>query len=159
MVMELVTLGSLDKLLLLFGEFLRTSAKLSMCEQVCSAMAELSAEGVLHRDLAARNVLVASLDPVHVKVRGMAGGVKAHEVFLIVAHTPLVLRVNAPRVAHSCIHPFGTQGVWHAAQQTCTAVAAGRFMAAYVQMCAVACSRGDAQYLMLTGTYINAICW
>jgi serine/threonine protein kinase len=71
MVMELVTLGSLDMLLLLFGEFLHTSAKLSMCEQVCSAMAELNAEGVLHRDLAARNVLVASLDPVHVKVCGV----------------------------------------------------------------------------------------
>jgi serine/threonine protein kinase len=72
MVMELVPLGGLDKLLLLFGEFLRTSAKLSMCEQVCSAMAELSAEGLLHRDLATRNVLVASLDPVHVKVRTVA---------------------------------------------------------------------------------------
>jgi serine/threonine protein kinase len=68
MVMELVALGSLDKVLLQFGEFLRTRVKLSMCEQICSAMAELSAEGVLHRDLAARNVLVASLDPVHVKV-------------------------------------------------------------------------------------------
>ncbi|WIA33379.1 hypothetical protein OEZ86_006515 [Tetradesmus obliquus] len=68
MVMELVALGSLDKVLLHFGEFLRTRVKLSMCEQVCSAMAELGADGVLHRDLAARNVLVASLDPVHVKV-------------------------------------------------------------------------------------------
>jgi serine/threonine protein kinase len=69
MVMELVPLGSLDTVLLHFGEILRTRVKLSMCEQICSAMAELSAEGVLHRDLAARNVLVASLDPVHVKVR------------------------------------------------------------------------------------------
>lgn len=31
-------------------------------------MAALAHEGVIHRDLAVRNVLVASIDPVHVKV-------------------------------------------------------------------------------------------
>ena len=40
-----------------------------MAEQIAAAMAELAREGVLHRDLAVRNVLVASIDPVHVKVR------------------------------------------------------------------------------------------
>ena len=51
-----------------FGDFLRTRVKLSMAEQIAAAMAELAREGVLHRDLAVRNVLVASIDPVHVKV-------------------------------------------------------------------------------------------
>lgn len=69
-VMELVPLGGLDKVLLQFGEFLRTSVKLAMAEQICGAMAELEGQGLLHRDLAARNVLVASIDPVHVKVGG-----------------------------------------------------------------------------------------
>lgn len=68
MVLELVALGSLDKLLLAYGNVIRTRAKLTMCEQICSAMCELAAEGVLHRDLAARNILVQSMDPVHVKV-------------------------------------------------------------------------------------------
>mmetsp|Transcript_15140 Transcript_15140/g.32841 ORF Transcript_15140/g.32841 Transcript_15140/m.32841 type:complete len:833 (-) Transcript_15140:517-3015(-) len=68
MVMELVKLGSLDKLLLAFGNAIRTRARLAMCEQVCSAMCELADEGVLHRDLAARNILVSSMEPVHVKV-------------------------------------------------------------------------------------------
>ncbi|KAF6261268.1 serine-threonine/tyrosine-protein kinase catalytic domain-containing protein [Scenedesmus sp. NREL 46B-D3] len=66
MVLELVALCGLDQVLLHFGELLCTRVKLGMCEQVCCAMAELCAGGVLHRDLAARNVLVASLDPVHV---------------------------------------------------------------------------------------------
>lgn len=67
-VLELVPLGSLNKVLLRFGEVLRMRIKLSTAEQVAAAMAELHKEGVLHRDLAARNVLVQSLDPVHVKV-------------------------------------------------------------------------------------------
>jgi hypothetical protein len=44
-----------------------------MCEQIAAAMSALEREGVLHRDLAVRNVLVASLDPVHVKVGGLWG--------------------------------------------------------------------------------------
>eukprot|EP00878_Enallax_costatus_P019537 GHUV01020612.1.p1 GENE.GHUV01020612.1~~GHUV01020612.1.p1 ORF type:complete len:741 (+),score=196.55 GHUV01020612.1:582-2804(+) len=67
-ILELMPLGSLDKILLRFGSVLRTSMKLSMAEQIAAAMAELASEGVLHRDLAARNVLVQSLEPVHVKV-------------------------------------------------------------------------------------------
>lgn len=68
MVVELVPLGSLDKLLAQYGPYMRTRSKLSMCEQIAAAMAELARQGVLHGDLAARNVLVASIDPVHVKV-------------------------------------------------------------------------------------------
>ena len=36
-------------------------------------MCEVASEGVLHRDLAVRNVLVAGMDPVHVKVEGREG--------------------------------------------------------------------------------------
>lgn len=67
-VLELVALGSLDRVLLHLQDVLRVHVKLSMCEQICAGMAELAQEGVLHRDLAARNVLVQSIDPVHVKV-------------------------------------------------------------------------------------------
>lgn len=70
MVMELVAMGSLDKVLVQFGDLLRTRVRLSMCQQVCSAVCELARERVLHRDLAARNVLVQSIYPkVLVKVR------------------------------------------------------------------------------------------
>jgi serine/threonine protein kinase len=68
MIMEYVREGPLDKLLLLKGNSLHTRIKLAICEQICSAMCELSDENVVHRDLAARNILVASMDPVHVKV-------------------------------------------------------------------------------------------
>ena len=74
MVMELVPLGGLDQLLLRIGELLRTRVKLSTCGQICAAMVELAAKGVMHRDLAARNVLVQSIDPVHVKVREWVEG-------------------------------------------------------------------------------------
>eukprot|EP00775_Hariotina_reticulata_P013512 gene13512-13637_t len=67
-VLELVSLGSLDRVLLHLQDLLRVHVMLSMCEQICAGMAELAQEGVLHRDLAARNVLVQSVDPVHVKV-------------------------------------------------------------------------------------------
>jgi serine/threonine protein kinase len=67
-VLELVALGSLDRVLLHLQDVLRVHVKLSMCEQICAGMAELAQEGVLHRDLAARNVLVQSIDPAHVKV-------------------------------------------------------------------------------------------
>lgn len=67
-VMELVPLGSLDKVLARGGSGLDTHAKLAMCEQICSAMCALCCEGVLHRDLAVRNILVQSLSPVHIKV-------------------------------------------------------------------------------------------
>lgn len=67
-VMELVPLGGLDRVLAQFGALLRPAAKFAVCEQVAAAMAALAKEGVIHRDLAARNVLVASVDPVHVKV-------------------------------------------------------------------------------------------
>ncbi len=67
-VVELVSFGSLDKVLAQFGPALRNRSKLMMCEQICHAMCALAAEGVLHRDLAARNILVQSMQPVHVKV-------------------------------------------------------------------------------------------
>lgn len=69
MIMEYVREGPLDKILMLYGASLKTRFKLAMCEQICSAMAELSGENVVHRDLAVRNILVADMDPVHVKVR------------------------------------------------------------------------------------------
>ena len=68
MIMEHVRGGSLDKLLLSQGKTLEMRVKLAICEQICSAMCELSSENVIHRDLAVRNILVADLDPVHVKV-------------------------------------------------------------------------------------------
>ena len=49
MILELVRLGSLDKLLLAYGHAIRSRSKLNMCEQICSAMCELASEGVLHR--------------------------------------------------------------------------------------------------------------
>lgn len=62
-------MGSLDKVLVQFGDLLRTRVRLSMCQQICSAVCELAREQVLHRDLAARNVLVQSIYPkVLVKV-------------------------------------------------------------------------------------------
>lgn len=79
MVMEFVKLGSLDKILIQYGDLLRTRAKLCMCEQICSAMCELAGEGVLHCDLAARNILMQSIDPVHVKVSDFG-----------LAHTPSI---------------------------------------------------------------------
>jgi hypothetical protein len=63
-----VKLGSMDKILMTHGKKLHTRQKLSMCEQICSGMLEIASVGVLHRDLAGRNILVACLDPVHVKV-------------------------------------------------------------------------------------------
>jgi serine/threonine protein kinase len=79
MVMELVAMGSLDKVLVQFGDLLRTRVRLSMCQQVCSAVCELARERVLHRDLAARNVLVASIYPkVLVKVGGRAAAQRQH---------------------------------------------------------------------------------
>lgn len=83
-------LGSLDRILLRFGEVLRIRMKLTIAEQVAAAMAELSSEGVLHRDLAARNVLVQSLDPVHVKVSVTADVVSVTYVLAMA-----VLRPNA----------------------------------------------------------------
>ena len=68
MIMEYVREGPLDTLLMLHGASLKTRFKLAMCEQICSAMCELSGENVVHRDLAVRNILVADMDPVHVKV-------------------------------------------------------------------------------------------
>ena len=68
MIMEHVREGPLDRLLISYGAGLKTRIKLAMCEQICSAMCELSAENVVHRDLAVRNILVANMDPVHVKV-------------------------------------------------------------------------------------------
>ena len=68
MIMEYVREGPLDKLLMAYGAGLKTRVKLAMCEQICSAMCELSAENVVHRDLAVRNILVADMDPVYVKV-------------------------------------------------------------------------------------------
>mmetsp|Transcript_27732 Transcript_27732/g.65887 ORF Transcript_27732/g.65887 Transcript_27732/m.65887 type:complete len:790 (-) Transcript_27732:520-2889(-) len=73
MIMELMSEGSLERKLRA-GHRFPLSDKLRICEQVCSAMCELANAGLLHCDLAARNVLIASLDPVHVKVTdfGMA---------------------------------------------------------------------------------------
>lgn len=108
MVLELVRLGSLDKLLLSYGNAVRTRSKLVMCEQICAAMCELVDENVLHRDLAARNILVQSMEPVHIKVGGCRGEgqgrTESEEGKVLCSADGLHARCQAPDVATCVVH-------------------------------------------------------
>eukprot|EP00798_Chlamydomonas_sp_ICE-L_P010032 gene10032-7922_t len=74
-IMEFAPHGTLHELLVNEGLHLGTKCKTGLCEQICSAMCELTKQGVLHRNLTAMNVLVSSKDPLHVKVSGFEDAV------------------------------------------------------------------------------------
>eukprot|EP00798_Chlamydomonas_sp_ICE-L_P017508 gene17508-23820_t len=67
-ILEFALHGTLHELLVNEGSNLGTKGKNGLCEQICSAMCELTKQGVLHRNLAAVNILVSSKDPLHIKV-------------------------------------------------------------------------------------------
>ncbi|GAX79094.1 hypothetical protein CEUSTIGMA_g6534.t1 [Chlamydomonas eustigma] len=68
LVMEYVHTGSLRKAFENPGLSFTARSKLAVCEQICSAMCELSQEKVMHGGLSANNVLIVSMEPVHIKV-------------------------------------------------------------------------------------------
>ncbi len=106
LVVELVRHGALDKLLTVHGRKLHTACKLTMCEQVCSAMNELAGEGILHRDLAARNILLHSTKPFHVKVRRGRGHLASLSPSALCPYRPwrpgMLMLVCGPMRTHPC---------------------------------------------------------
>jgi len=103
LIMELVTLSSLDKMLT--GQVpgvagLTVDQKLKCGEQVCAGMVAIEAEGLVHCDLAARNCLVQSVAPFLVKLSdfGLSKTYQEVEEALGKAAREIPVRWTAPEV-------------------------------------------------------------
>mmetsp|Transcript_37794 Transcript_37794/g.119229 ORF Transcript_37794/g.119229 Transcript_37794/m.119229 type:complete len:467 (+) Transcript_37794:306-1706(+) len=97
LVMELLSHGSLIRVLHKRADELTLEKKMVLAGQICDGMVALAASSIVHADLACRNVMVQSMDPLMVKV-GDFGLSKMSTLYYAENNELIPYRWSAPEV-------------------------------------------------------------